>query len=199
MLNLVLFGPPGAGKGTQAKFLVDEYNLMHISTGELLRAEIAAETEWGKLAKETIDKGQLCPDNIVLEIIRKVISENLECDGFLFDGFPRTPVQASTLDEILGSYNIPLAGMLSLEVEHNELRKRLEHRGKSSGRSDDRGQDIIENRIQIYLKTTLPIIDYYKPQGKFHGIDGMGDIDEVTARLKEVVLSLNKKTVSKQG
>lgn len=189
MLNLVLFGPPGAGKGTQAKFLVDKFDLEHISTGELLRAEIAAGTELGKLAKETIDKGQLCPDHVVIGILERTLDECSDCKGFLFDGFPRTVAQAEAMDRLFKERNLPFSGMLSLEVKRDELMARLLDRGKYSGRSDD-NKTIIENRIKIYDSITTPIIDYYKPLGKYFGINGMGEVSEIASRLEQVVLSL---------
>lgn len=187
MLNLVLFGPPGAGKGTQAEFLIQAFNLDHISTGDLLRSEIAAKTQLGIEAKKFMDHGELVPDEVVIEMIKVKIESNKNSKGFIFDGFPRTVDQAVALDKLLAVYNTPISGMLCLEVEKQELINRLLIRGKSSGRSDDQDQSIIENRINVYNKKTRPLIEYYKPQGKYFKINGMGSIEEIAARLKEVV------------
>lgn len=190
MLNLVLFGPPGAGKGTQAEFLVKTFELNHVSTGDLLRSEIAAQTELGLEAKRKMDKGELVPDEIVVGMIKSKLDNNKDSKGFIFDGFPRTVEQAKALDRILEDNNTPVSGMLSLEVEKQELIDRLLSRGKDSGRSDDQDQSIIENRIAVYTEKTMPIIGYFKPQGKHFGINGMGGIEEIAERLKSVVEKL---------
>jgi adenylate kinase len=187
MLNLVLFGPPGAGKGTQAKFLIDLFELDHLSTGDLLRREIAAGTKLGIEAKGYIDKGELVPDAVVIGMIKSKLENSKETKGFIFDGFPRTVDQAKALDELLNEHGAPIKGMLSLEVETEELISRLLCRGKVSGRADDQDQSVIENRIDVYNKKTLPLIEYYKPQGKHYGINGMGTVEEIAQRLKEVV------------
>lgn len=200
MLNLVLFGPPGAGKGTQAKFLVDSFGLEHLSTGDLLRSEIAAGTALGKQAKISIDKGEFVPDSVVVEMIKSKLENHNGVKGFIFDGFPRTVAQAIALDELLEQYDSPVAGMLSLEVNKGELISRLLGRGKNSGRPDDQDQKIIENRICIYNERTLPLIEYYKPQGKHFGIDGIGSIEAIAARLKELVDKLyTSKETRKNG
>ena len=191
MLNLVLFGPPGAGKGTQAKFLVDSFELEHLSTGDLLRSEIAAETPLGRKAKVAIEKGEFVPDAVVIELIKSKLESSNGVKGFVFDGFPRTVDQAIALDELLEQYDSNVAGMLSLEVKKDELIARLLGRGKSSGRPDDQDQAIIKNRISIYNEKTLPLIEYYKPQGKHFGIDGMGSIEDIAARLKKLVDKLH--------
>lgn len=187
MLNLVLFGPPGAGKGTQAEYLVESFELIHLSTGELLRKEIATGSELGQAAKKNMDKGELVPDAVVIEMIRTILSGNKDAKGFVFDGFPRTVDQAKALDVIMEENGTRVSGMLCLEVEKQELINRLLSRGKVSGRSDDQGQSVIENRINIYNDKTLPLVEYYKPQGKHFGIDGIGSIEEIAKRLKEVV------------
>lgn len=192
MLNLVLFGPPGAGKGTQAEFLVDSFKLDHISTGDLLRSEIAAQTELGIEAKRKMDKGELVPDEIVVGMIKSKLDNNKDSNGFIFDGFPRTVEQAKSLDVLLNENGTPVSGMLCLEVEKQELIDRLLSRGKVSGRSDDQDQSIIENRINVYREKTLPLIKYYEPQGKHFDVDGMGSIEDIAGRLKKVVEDLKK-------
>lgn len=190
MLNLVLFGPPGAGKGTQAEFLIDAFGLNHLSTGDLLRSEIAAGTKLGLEAKSFMEKGELVPDAVVIGMIKSKLESNKEAKGFIFDGFPRTVEQAKALDNLLNENGTPISGMLSLEVDKQELINRLLSRGKVSGRADDQDQSIIENRINVYNEKTLPLIEYYKPQGKHFGINGMGTIEEIAGRLKEVVTKL---------
>ena len=187
MLNIALFGPPGAGKGTQSEFLISKYNLFYISTGDLLRKEMANDTKLGREAKSIIAAGGLVPDEIIVQIIEKTITDNPGSNGFLFDGFPRTVDQAKALDELLNSNGTPISGMLSLEVEKRELISRLVSRGKISGRADDQDEAIIENRINVYNQKTLPLIEYYKPQGKYFGINGMGSIAEIADRLKKVI------------
>ena len=190
MLNLVLFGPPGAGKGTQAEYLIKSFGLDHLSTGDLLRGEIAAGTELGLEAKNYMEKGELVPDSVVIGMIKSKLESNKDSKGFIFDGFPRTVDQAKALDDLLNDNGTPISGMLSLEVDKQELINRLLTRGKSSGRADDQNQSIIENRITVYGEKTLPLIEYYKPQGKHFGIDGMGSIEDIAGRLNEVVEKL---------
>lgn len=190
MLNLVLFGPPGAGKGTQADFLIEKFELIHLSTGDLLRSQIATETELGLEAKCYMDKGFLVPDSIVIGMIRSILKENKEAKGYIFDGFPRTVAQAIALDELLRETNIPISGMFCLCVEKEELVNRLLFRGKTSGRSDDQDVSIIENRIHIYNEKTLPLIDYYLAQNKYYKINGMGSVTEIAQRLIDTVSTL---------
>ncbi|WP_319591326.1 adenylate kinase [uncultured Draconibacterium sp.] len=190
MLNLVLFGPPGAGKGTQAEFLIKSFGLIHLSTGDLLRSEIAEGTALGKEAKNFMDKGELVPDEVVIGMIKSKLEANKNAKGFIFDGFPRTVDQAKALDVLLNENGTPISGMLCLQVEKQELIDRLLSRGKVSGRSDDQNQSIIENRISVYTEKTLPLIEYYDPQGKHFDVNGMGTIDEIAGRLKEVVEKL---------
>ncbi|MFV0592953.1 MAG: adenylate kinase [Draconibacterium sp.] len=187
MLNIVLFGPPGAGKGTQAEFLIKSYGLIHLSTGEILRQEIAAGTELGIEAKKFMDKGELVPDHLVIKMIETILENHADAKGFIFDGFPRTVEQAKALDVMLEKHETGIGGMLSLEVEKQELINRLLNRGKISGRVDDQNQKVIENRIQVYRDKTMPLIEYYKPQGKHFGIDGLGTIEEIANRLKQVI------------
>ncbi len=192
MLNLVLFGPPGAGKGTQAEFLIRSYGLIHLSTGDLLRSETAAGTPLGLEARHYMDKGELVPDSVVIGMIRSKLETNREARGFIFDGFPRTVAQAQALDALLNENGTPISGMLSLEVEHQELIDRLLGRGLVSGRADDQDCSVIENRIQVYREKTAPLIEYYNQQGKFFGIDGMGTISEIADRLMSRVDQLMK-------
>jgi adenylate kinase len=187
MLNIVLFGPPGAGKGTQAEFLINSYGLLHLSTGDLLRSELAAGTKLGVEAKNYMDKGELVPDAVVIGMIEQKLITNPKAKGIIFDGFPRTVDQAKALDELLEKNQTPISAMLGLEVEKQELIDRLLSRGKVSGRADDQDQSVIENRINVYNQKTTPLIDYYSNQGKYHGIDGMGTIDEIAGRLKQVI------------
>ena len=190
MLNLILFGPPGAGKGTQAEFLIETYELIHLSTGDLLRNEIAAKTRLGLEAKAFMDKGELVPDAVVIGMIKSKLEANKNARGFIFDGFPRTVDQAVALDALLTENKTPISGMLSLEVEHDELVNRLMNRGLVSGRADDQNPGVIENRIAVYGRKTAPLIDYYTSRGKHFGINGMGTIPEIAGRLKATVDTL---------
>ncbi|MGV8095637.1 MAG: adenylate kinase [Mangrovibacterium sp.] len=190
MLNIVLFGPPGAGKGTQAEFLIQRFGLIHLSTGDLLRREIAGSTTLGIEAKRFMDKGELVPDSVVIGIIKNILHANKEAKGFIFDGFPRTVTQAEALDNLLNGNGTPVLGMLSLEVEKEELILRLQNRGITSGRQDDQDVAVIENRISVYHEKTAPLKNYYAAQNKYFSIDGMGSIDEIASRLKETVHSL---------
>jgi adenylate kinase len=196
MINLVLFGPPGAGKGTQAAFLSKEYQLIHLSTGDMLRKEIADDTPIGHAAKELISHGELVPDTLVIELIQERLDTNPCANGFLFDGFPRTVPQAEALDTLLVHYGRNVSAMLSLEVEREELISRLMNRGETSGRSDDLDRNVIENRIQVYIEKTEPLIKYYLEAGKYESINGIGTIDEITERLKECIdrIPLNAKS-----
>ncbi len=186
-LNIVLFGPPGAGKGTQSEFLIKRYGLVHLSTGDLLRAEIKAETELGTQAKELMDRGELVADHIVVGMIRNKMEANLDAKGFIFDGFPRTRAQAEALDDMLEAKGEPITAMLALEVPEEELVKRLIGRGATSGRTDDKDESIIRNRIREYETKTAPLKDYYAAQGKFKAIDGVGGVPDITSRLTNAI------------
>ena len=179
MLNIVLFGAPGAGKGTQAAMLTDKYKLVHLSTGDILRKEINAGSELGKQAQNYTDKGALVPDEVVIGIIESQIAQNPDAKGFIFDGFPRTIAQAQALDKMMESNGIQITSMIALEVATEELVKRLQLRGESSGRADDQSLDVIRNRIDAYNQKTKPIIDYYNAQKKYRAVNGIGDIAEI--------------------
>jgi adenylate kinase len=179
MLNIVLFGPPGAGKGTQSEKIIAKYNLIHLSTGDILRAEIAAGTTLGTEAKKLMDQGILVPDEVVIGMISNKLDANKNAKGFIFDGFPRTVAQAEALDELLRSKNSSITMMIALEVDNDELKKRLLLRGKDSGRPDDANPEIIQKRIEEYNNKTAPVANYYKAQGKFESINGIGSIDNI--------------------
>jgi adenylate kinase len=187
MLNLVLFGPPGSGKGTQSAKLIEKYKLVHLSTGDILRGEIAAQTPLGLEAKKKMDKGELVPDEVVIGMIGNKLDKNTDAKGFIFDGFPRTTAQAEALDNLLKGKGTSITVMLALEVEKQELVNRLLNRGKDSGRADDQDISVIENRIAVYNRETAVVANYYKAQGKFKSIFGMGQIDDIFNRLCEAI------------
>lgn len=187
MLNIVLFGPPGAGKGTQAEKIIERFNLVHLSTGDILRAEIKAKTQLGIEAKKVIDNGNLVPDEVVVGMIRNKLEMHSDAKGFIFDGFPRTIAQAKALDKLLDEIDAPIRGMIALEVSNEELIKRLLNRGKDSGRSDDQDVSIIENRIKVYFELTAPLINYYREQQKQHSIHGIGSVDEIFQRITATI------------
>lgn len=194
MLNIVLFGPPGAGKGTQSEKLIERYQLIHLSTGDLLRSEIAQQTELGLKAKLLMDKGELVPDEVVIGMIRSKLAHNKLAKGFIFDGFPRTTAQAEALDKLLEESNTAIACMLALEVDNEELTKRLLLRGKDSGRADDQNEDIIRNRIREYNNKTAPLKDYYSAQRKFHAVNGIGSVQEIFEALCTEILAVHQST-----
>ncbi len=179
MLNLVLFGPPGAGKGTQSENLIQKYHLVHLSTGDLLRSEITAGTTLGMEAKSLMDQGFLVPDAVVIGMIENKLRENQTANGFIFDGFPRTVPQAEALDELLSRYHTSILTMVALVVDEEELTRRLLLRGQTSGRPDDRNEELIRRRVQEYTNKTTPVAGYYNQQRKFAAIDGLGDIDGI--------------------
>ena len=183
MLNIVLFGPPGAGKGTQSERLIEKFKLIHLSTGDIFRANLKNETPLGELARTYMDKGQLVPDEITIEMLKAEVLKHSSPIGFIFDGFPRTNAQAIALDILLTSLETEISIMLALEVEEEELKKRLLARAEQSGRADDADPAIIENRIAIYNKDTAPVKTYYQGQNKFTSIQGTGNIDEITQRI----------------
>lgn len=189
MLNIVLFGPPGAGKGTQSEKLIEKYGLVHISTGDLLRAERSAGTELGKQANTFIEKGELVPDSVVIGMVKNKIESHQNAPGFIFDGFPRTIAQGEALDKLLAASHQSISVMLSLEVEEDELVARLLNRGKTSGRADDQNEDTIRNRFQVYTSETSPLKDYYAAQGKLQAVNGLGSIDDIFNRLCRAIES----------
>jgi adenylate kinase len=189
MLNLVLFGPPGAGKGTQSAKLIHAYQLVHLSTGDIFRANIKGGTELGTLAKSYMDQGQLVPDEVTIRMLESEANKSPDAKGYIFDGFPRTPAQAKALDQFLATKNTSITMMLALEVEEDELRKRLLLRGKDSGRADDIDPAVIQKRIDVYRNETEPVRDFYQEQKKYFGIDGIGSVDDIFERLCAVINS----------
>jgi len=191
MINLVLFGKPGAGKGTQAAFLKTTFNLVHISTGDLFRYNIKNETKLGKLAKSYMDNGDLVPDQVTIDMLEAEVVRNPNAEGFIFDGFPRTEAQAGALDTFLETKNMKVNATIALEAEDDILVKRLLERGQTSGRTDDQDEEKIRNRFDEYNQKTAPLRDYYQGQQKFHSINGIGTIEEITARLTSLIERLN--------
>jgi len=183
MLNIVLFGPPGAGKGTQSERLIEKYGLVHLSTGDIFRFHLKNETELGKLARTFMDQGHLVPDEVTITMLKEEVLKHQDPRGFIFDGFPRTNPQAHALDKLLTELNTKITVMLGLEVEENELKERLKNRAISSGRADDADPEIIANRIAVYNRETAPVKDFYAAQNKYVAIDGIGSIDSITERL----------------
>jgi adenylate kinase len=190
MLNIVLFGPPGAGKGTQSEKIIEKYKLVHISTGDLFRKHLSEGTELGLLAKKYMNEGHLVPDEVVIDMVKDKINQNRLVNGFIFDGFPRTVPQAHALDLFLKQINTPINGMIALEVTDDELRTRLLERGKTSGRPDDQDLEKINTRIQVYHNETKPVADYYKAQNKYYGIYGIGPIDVIFENICKVIEEL---------
>lgn len=186
MKNIVLFGPPGAGKGTQATLLKEKYQLVHISTGDVFRFNIKNKTELGVLAKQYIDAGDLVPDEVTINMLKEEVNKNSDANGFIFDGFPRTESQAKALDTFLAEKNERINGMVALEVAEDLLVERILERGKTSGRSDDTEEDKIRNRFNEYNTKTAILKDYYESQGNFYGVNGVGSIEEITERLSKV-------------
>jgi adenylate kinase len=187
MLNIVLFGPPGAGKGTQSEKLIDAFQLVHLSTGDILRNEIAQKTASGMEAKKLMDLGLLVPDEVVIKMIEDRIDANRNARGFIFDGFPRTTAQAKALDEMLARKNSSISMMLALQVDDDELLKRLLNRGRESGRPDDQNPEVIGRRINEYNTKTAPLKEYYSAQGKYQSINGIGNVEEIFNRLNTAI------------
>jgi adenylate kinase len=183
MLNIVLFGPPGAGKGTQSERLIAKYDLVHLSTGDIFRSNIKGETDLGKLAKSYMDQGKLVPDSVTIDMLRSEVLKHENAKGFIFDGFPRTNAQAEALDQFLTSLNTSISLMVALEVEEIELKTRLLKRAEVSGRADDANPEVIANRISVYNNETAPVKSFYQKQNKFVAIDGIGSIDDITQRI----------------
>lgn len=183
MLNVVLFGPPGAGKGTQSEILLQRYGLIHLSTGDIFRANIKGETALGQQAKAFMDKGELVPDSLTISMLESEVVKHPDAKGFIFDGFPRTSAQAAALDTFLAGRNSSITCMLALEVDEEELIKRLLNRATTSGRADDADETIVRNRIAVYNRETSPVANYYRDQQKYRGIVGVGSVEEITQRL----------------
>jgi len=187
MFNLVLFGPPGSGKGTQSEKLVEKYGFSHLSTGNLLREEIANKTPLGVEAKKFMDQGQLVPDEVVIGMVDSFFEKHKDAPGFLFDGFPRTVAQAQALDKLLNLRKTAIRLVLALEVTEEELVKRLLKRGETSGRSDDTNEAVIRKRFAVYSSDTTPVAEYYKKERKFKAVHGEGSVDEIFAALRQAI------------
>ncbi len=187
MINLILFGPPGSGKGTQAARLVEKYKLVHISTGDLFRYEMGNNTPLGQQAKAYIAQGELVPDEVTIGMLRNKVEAHPDARGFIFDGFPRTIPQAKALDRLMTDEKTQIHALLALHVPDEEIIKRITLRGETSGRSDDLDENIIRNRIDVYKSETSPVYDYYAGQDKSHSIEGLGTIDAIFDRLCAVI------------
>ena len=189
MFNLILFGPPGSGKGTQSEKIIEKFHLVHLSTGDLLRSQIAQQTALGLEAKKLMDKGHLVPDEVVVGMISTALEENPQAKGFLFDGFPRTAAQAESLDKLLDFKKEPIKIMLALDVSEEELIKRILKRGETSGRSDDMDHDIIAARVAEYKNKTEAVADYYRQTDKVVMVPGEGSVDDIFGRLSKEIES----------
>lgn len=200
MFNLILFGPPGSGKGTQSEKIVEKFGLIHLSTGNLLRQEIADKTPLGLQAKNFMDKGQLVPDEVVIGMIDSCLEKHADAKGFLFDGFPRTVAQAEALDKLLSLKKTSICKVIALEVDEEELTQRLIKRGETSGRSDDTNEEVIRKRFAVYRNETEPVAEHYKAQGKFEAIKGIGTIDEIFETISGCIQDemANQQSVSAQ-
>ncbi len=190
MFNIVIFGKPGSGKGTQANFLKEKYSLYHISTGDLFRKNISNKTKLGIEAKSYLDSGDLVPDSVTIKMLENEVLQNKKVKGYIFDGFPRTLAQAKSLDTFLDSINLKINATIALDVDENELITRLLDRGKTTNRSDDQDLEKIQNRFNEYNNKTSILIDFYDKQGKFYSVDGKGSVDDITIRLFGLVESL---------
>ena len=186
MINLVIFGAPGSGKGTQSDKIVEKYGFRHISTGDVLRNEIKNKTELGATAQQYIDKGQLIPDQLMVNILAKVYDSYCPCDGVIFDGFPRTSPQAESLSALLKERNSDVTVMIDLDVPHDLLIERLVNRGKTSGRADD-NEETIKKRLEVYASQTEPLIAWYKEAGKFRQVNGVGSVDDIFAEISKII------------
>lgn len=193
MLNIVLFGPPGAGKGTQSAKLIEKYGLAHLSTGDIFRANIKGNTELGILAKSYMDSGNLVPDEVTIQMLESEVKKKPNASGFIFDGFPRTTPQAQALDTFLEGFDTTIHQMVSLQVPEEELVKRLLLRGAESDRPDDKDETIIRNRIKVYNEQTAVVADFYAQHGKFTSIEGVGAVDDIFGRICQVMDRLNAK------
>ena len=187
MINLILFGKPGSGKGTQAEFVKKKYDLIHISTGDLFRNNISNNTDLGLLAKSYMEKGDLVPDEVTIKMLEAEVNKHPNANGFIFDGFPRTTIQAEILDQFLSTLKLSISMTIALEVDENLLIDRLINRGKDSGRADDQDRSKIQNRFDEYNNKTSPLINYYKNQNKFFEVNGVGDINEISARIFKII------------
>ena len=194
MINLILFGPPGSGKGTQAAKLVEQFKLVHISTGDLFRYEMSHNTPLGQEAKAYMAKGELVPDSVTIGMLRNKVEAHPGSAGFIFDGFPRTIPQAEALDTLLEEKGTCVTGLLALHVDEEEIVQRIKLRGATSGRTDDNDENIIRNRINVYKNETSPVFDYYAHQDKSQSINGIGEIEEIFERLSEAITQLHKES-----
>lgn len=193
MLNIILFGPPGAGKGTQSEKLIQKYNLKHIATGDIFRKHLSEGTPLGKLAQGFMDEGKLVPDEVVIGMVDETIKENEAAKGFIFDGFPRTVTQAAALDRLLEEKGTPIAGMIALDVPEEELIARIKNRGKTSGRTDDQDESKIQTRIKVYKDETLPVANYYDKKHKYAQIMGVGEIEDIFAEICKKIEGFKQK------
>ena len=191
MLNIILFGKPGSGKGTQASLIKDKYSLIHISTGDVFRKNMSNNTDLGLLAKGYMEKGELVPDQVTVDMLKDEINNFMPCNGFIFDGFPRTTFQAKELDNLLLEKSLKIDLTIALDVDNNSLIERLLERGKSSGRADDQSVEKINMRLQEYDNKTKPLIEYYNDQNKFYSVDGIGSLEQITSRIVEVIEEYN--------
>ncbi len=187
MYNIVLFGPPGAGKGTQSEKLIQKYGLTHLSTGDLFRKHLGEGTELGQLAKKYMNEGHLVPDEVVIRMVEEKINGTKNTEGFIFDGFPRTTAQAKALDEMLSNNQLSISGMIALDVPEEILKTRIKERGKTSNRADDQDDQKINTRIKVYFDETLPVADYYSKRGKFQKINGVGEIEQIFKDITSVI------------
>ncbi len=191
MLNIILFGKPGSGKGTQASLIKDKYSLKHISTGDVFRKNMSNNTDLGLLAKGFMEKGELVPDKVTVDMLKDEINNFMPCNGFIFDGFPRTTFQAKELDSLLLEKSLKIDLIIALDVDNNSLIDRLLTRGKSSGRADDQSVEKINMRLQEYDNKTKPLIEYYNDQNKFYSINGIGSLEQIKSRIVEVIEDYN--------